>query len=222
MQISVKSDIAKLRKDVGVLFRSQIPFASQVAINATAFDVRRATQTALRTHLHKPTKYTTKTGLQVEKATNKKAPIAKVGFAGRGFGQVKGSIPQADYMKRQIQGGSRTPKNKTIMVPLKGRGVMNAAGNIPGSRLNMFLGDKTNFFVGKPKGAKGPGSGEGIWERRGKDGRGKIKMKIHFNSRTNYSPRFPFQKIAQREVGRVFADNFRTGMRKAIKSLARR
>ena len=222
MQISVKSDIAKLRKDVGVLFRSQIPFASQVAINATAFDVRRATQTALKSRLHKPTKYTTNTGLQVEKAKDKKAPIAKVGFAGRGFGQVKGSIPQADYMARQIQGGSRHPNASTILVPMKGRAATNAAGNIPKSKLNRFLGDTNKFFVGKPKGAKGPGSGEGIWERRGRDGRGKIKMKIHFNSRTDYSPRFPFQKIAQREVGRVFADNFRTGMRKAIKSLARR
>ena len=221
MQISVKSDIAKLRKDVGVLFRSQIPFASQVAINATAFDVRRATQTALKSRLHKPTKYTTNTGIQVEKAKDKKAPLAKVGFAGKGFGRVKGSIPQADYLARQIKGGSRHPKASTILVPMKGRAAMNAAGNIPRSKLNRFLGDTNRFFVGKPKGAKGPGSGEGIWERSGTKRNPKIKMKIHFNPRTEYQARFPFHKIAQKEVAKVFQNNFRNGIKKAIKSLAR-
>ena len=44
---------------------------------------------------------------------------------------------------------------------MKGRAATNAAGNIPKSKLNRFLGDTNKFFVGKPKGAKGPGSGEG-------------------------------------------------------------
>ena len=58
MQISVKSDIDRLAKDIGILFRNQIPFVSQVAINATAFDVQRDTKKALRSTLHKPTAYT--------------------------------------------------------------------------------------------------------------------------------------------------------------------
>ena len=220
MQISVKSDIVKLRKDVGVLFRSQIPFASQVAINATAFDVRRATQTALKSRLHKPTAYTLR-GVQVEKAKSKKAPVAKVGFRSETFGKGKGAIPQADYMKRQIKGGTRTPSKKTILVPLKGRGATNAAGNITKSKLNKFLGDDSKYFVGKPRGAKGPGNGEGIWERTGRDGRGKIKMKISFNPKTDYAGIFPFKRIASLTIKRNFKRNFQNSMRQAIKSLAR-
>ena len=221
MQISVKSDIDRLAKDIGILFRNQIPFVSQVAINATAFDVQRDTKKALRSTLHKPTAYTLR-GVQVEKAKNKKAPVAKVGCRSNTFGKGQGKMKQAEYMERQIKGGARTPQKRTIIVPLRGRGATNAAGNIPESKLNRFLGDKNKFFVGKPRGAKGPGTGEGIWERRGKEGRGKIKMKISFNDVTRYSPRFPFKRIANVSVRKNFSRNFKNGFAKAIRSLAKR
>jgi hypothetical protein len=226
MQISVKSDIAKLRKDVGVLFRSQIPFASQVAINATAFDVRRATQTALKSRLHKPTQYTFKSGLQVEKATSKKNPIAKVGFRSETFGKGSGSIPQADYMKRLIEGGTRLPRGKSIPVPVPKNMKPNKSGNIPRGKINRLLGDKDRYFSGVPNGGKGDA---GIWERmprnskraKSKNKGGKIRMVISYESKTQYQSIFPFKKIASTIVKRKFKRNFEDGMRFAIKRLAR-
>ena len=221
MPVSVKSDIKKLTKALSTIQRKQIPFATSKALNATAFDARKSVQTALDVQLDKPTPYT-KRGVQVEKAKNKKAPVAKVGFRSNTFGKGQGKMKQAEYMERQIKGGARTPQKRTIIVPLRGRGATNAAGNIPESKLNRFLGDKNKFFVGKPRGAKGPGTGEGIWERRGKEGRGKIKMKISFNDVTRYSPRFPFKRIANVSVRKNFSRNFKNGFAKAIRSLAKR
>ena len=180
MQVSVKSDIKKLTNTLSTIQRKQIPFATSKALNATAFDARKSVQTALDLQLDKPTPYT-KRGVQVEKST-KKNLVAQVGFRSRKFGKGQGSITQAEYMQRQIAGGTRLPKGQAIPVPVPKNMKPNKFGNIPRGKIDRLLADKDKYFSGVPKGRN---SGAGIWQRmpanskRKKQG-GKIRMVIAY------------------------------------------
>ena len=218
MQISVKSDIKKLSKGLSTIQRKQIPFATSKALNATAFDAQKSVKTALDLQLDKPTAYT-KRGVQVEKST-KKNLVAKVGFRSRKFGKGQGAIPQADYMARQIKGGTRVPRGVAIPVPVPSNMKPNKFGNIPRGKIDRLLADKDKYFSGVPKGTK---DGAGIWQRmpanskRKKKG-GKIRMVIAYEPKAVYQPRFRFKSVVEKSVKQNFSKRFQSAMRQALKS----
>ena len=216
MQISVKSDVKQLTKSLTRIQRKQIPFATSKALNNVAFDVRKALQDGLETHLDRPTPYT-KRGVQVEKSTKKKL-IAEVGFRSKTFGKGQGSVTQAEYMERQIKGGLRMPKGSAIPVPIVKNLKLNKYGALTRNKVNNALGNKNKFFSGKPKGAKGKGTGEGIWERYGGKRNPKIKMIISWNKTTDYQARFPFKNIVTQSVRKNFRKRFDNAIREALKT----
>ena len=105
LQISVQADLKRLQKNMSRVAKTQLPFSTKGALDATAFDAQRAVKQALQQALHNPTSYTIK-GVQVQKSS-KQSLIATVGFAGKGFGRSSGSISQASYIHFLIEGGSR-------------------------------------------------------------------------------------------------------------------
>jgi hypothetical protein len=218
MQVSVKSDIKKLTKALSTIQRKQIPFATSKALNATAFDARKSVQTALDLQLDKPTAYT-KRGVQVEKST-KKNLVAQVGFRSRKFGKGQGSITQAEYMQRQIAGGTRLPKGQAIPVPVPKNMKPNKFGNIPRGKIDRLLADKDKYFSGVPKGRN---SGAGIWQRmpanskRKKQG-GKIRMVIAYEPKAQYQPRFRFKSVVEKSVKQNFGMRFNSAMKQALAS----
>ena len=216
MQIDIRADVKELTKSLNRIQRKQIPFATSKALNNVAFDVRKSLQDGLDVHLDRPTSYT-KRGVQVEKST-KKNLVAKVGFRSRTFGRGKGAIHQAEYMARQIKGGLRTPKGNAIPVPIVKNLNLNRYGSIRRNKINQALGNQEKFFSGKPKNAKGMGTGEGIWERYGGKRKPKIKMLISWNNKTNYQARFPFKNIAIRSVRNNFRKRFDAALQQAFKT----
>ena len=214
MQISVKADVKDLTRKLNRAKR-QIPFAIKRGLDATAFDLQRNLTDTLPKYVHNPVAYT-KAGIQVEKA-KKDDLTAKVGFASRSFGRAIGSITQAEYMKRLIEGGIRLPKNKVIPVPYPANQKPNKAGNIPRGRINKMLGDKEKFFSGEPKGAKKEG-GAGIWKRQGKGKKQKIKMMIAYEEQTEYQKSYPFQSLALNFVRKHFRKNLDDAIGYALKT----
>jgi hypothetical protein len=216
MQIDIRSDIKELTKSLNRIQRKQIPFATSKALNATAFDVRKTLQDGLDIHLDRVTSYT-KRGVQVEKST-KKNLVAKVGFRSRTFGKGQGKITQAEYMKRQIKGGTRFPKGQAIPVPVPKNMRTNKFGNIPRGKIDRLLGDKDRYFSGTPKGTQ---DAPGIWQRmpanskRKKQG-GKIRMVIAWEPKADYSPRFPFRQIVSKSVRINFRKRFDYALRQAL------
>ena len=214
MQISVKADVKDLTRKLNRAKR-QIPFAIKRGLDATAFDLQRNLKDTLPKYVHNPVAYT-KAGIQVEKA-QKNDLTAKVGFASKTFGRAIGSIPQAEYMKRLIQGGTRQPKNKMIPVPYPKNQKPNKAGNIPRGRINKLLGDKEKFFSGEPLGAK-KGGGAGIWKRTGKGKNAKIKMMIAYEQQTEYQKSYPFKSLALNFIRKHFRKNLDDAISHALKT----
>ena len=221
MQIDIRSDIKELTRSLNRIQRKQIPFATSKALNATAFDVRKTLQDALDIHLDNPTAYT-KRGVQVEKST-KRNLVAKVGFRSRKFGKGQGKITQAEYMKRQIKGGTRFPQGQAIPVPVPSNMRPNKFGNIPRGKIDRLLADKDKYFSGVPKGRN---SGAGIWQRmpanskRKKQG-GKIRMVIAYEPKAQYQPRFRFKSVVEKSVKQNFGMRFNSAMKQALASARR-
>ena len=221
MQIDIRSDIKELTRSLNRIQRKQIPFATSKALNATAFDVRKTLQDALDIHLDNPTSYT-KRGVQVEKST-KRNLVAKVGFRSRKFGKGQGKITQAEYMKRQIKGGTRFPQGQAIPVPVPSNMRPNKFGNIQRGKIDRLLADKDKYFSGTPKGGKG---GAGIWQRmpanskraKSRNKGGRIRMVIAWEPKAQYSGRFPFRQIVARTVRKNFRLRFDTSIRQALAS----
>lgn len=224
MQIDIRSDIKELTRSLNRIQRKQIPFATSKALNATAFDVRKTLQDALDIHLDNPTAYT-KRGVQVEKST-KRNLVAKVGFRSRKFGRGQGKVTQAEYMKRQIKGGTRLPQGQAIPVPVPKNMRPNKFGNIPRGKIDRLLADKDKYFSGTPKGAKG---GAGIWQRmpanskraKSKNKGGRVRMVIAWEPKAQYSPRFPFRQIVTKTVRTNFRLRFDTSIKKALATARR-
>ena len=225
MQVSVVSDLAKLKKGMTRQQREQLPFAVSNTLNAIAFEGRKHVQSQLKAKLDQPTPYTLR-GVQVEKAHKKKALVAKIGFAGQGFGKMQGENLPANYMKYQIAGGIRHPRKRTIMVPTKHQKT-NKFGNLARTKYQSLIADKARYFAGVPtegsKGGRKPRLGpeaSGVWKRLGPKGkrRKNIQMMIAFEPQAHYKPRFPFPAIVARHVKRTFQNEFGKAFQKAMKS----
>jgi hypothetical protein len=225
MQVSVVSDLAKLKKGMSRQQREQLPFALSLALNSIAFEGRKQVQAQLKAKLDRPTPYTLR-GVQVEKSHKKKALVAKLGFVGKGFRQMKGEIMPAEYMAFQIAGGIRHPRKRTIMVPTKHLKT-NTFGNIAKTKYRSLIADKARYFAGVPtegsKGGRKPRLGpeaSGVWKRLGPGGnrRKNIQMMIAFEPQALYKPRFPFPEIVAKQVKRTFQREFGKAFQKAMKS----
>ena len=111
---------------------------------------------------------------------------------------------QAEYLRYQIEGGTRTPKGTAIAVPTSNV-KLNRYGNLAGGqgRIKRLLAKK-NTFQGTINGVAG------VWQRpkRGKRSRGGsgtigqsgLKCWSLTKAPRSISPRFDFYGIAQRSV----------------------
>ena len=206
MHMSVKAETKQLTKYL-LLKRKQIPFATSVALNQTAFDVRTSLQRLLPRFIDKPTKATVKS-VQVQKST-KRNLVATVGFVGKGFRTTKWNTSPADIMDKHITGGTRMPTKRAIAVPVSLK--KNQYGNIPRNKITKLLADKTKYFSGVPKGR----SNSGIYERQKKG----LKMLVAWEPRANYQGgRLPFSRIVTKAVNKRYKKRFDTALKNALRT----
>jgi hypothetical protein len=208
MEINVKADIKQAMKRLNRIQRRQVPYATKVALDATAFDARKATQAQLPRKLKAPTPWTIR-GVRVEKAKKTK-PVAAVFF----------NPDRAKYMKYQISGGTRTNSSGPVLVPKTIR--LNKYGNIPRGKIRKLL-QQPDTFIGTIRGVSGVWqrghiSKSGKFSRRTKSRGSNVRLLARFEDQAVYKSRFPFRKIVGGVVRSKFSRNFNQALRRALKT----
>ena len=215
MQISVKSDVDKALKGMSRLHKKQMPFAAALGLSMTAKKVAKVEQRMMVRKLDRPTPFTIK-GVRWQGASKNDFKT------GRLHSRVYLMPTQAEYLRYQIEGGTRTPKGMVIAVPTSNV-KLNRYGNLAGGqgRIKRLLAKK-NTFQGTIGGVAG------VWQRpkRGKRSRGGsgtigqsgLKLLVVYESSTQYRPRFDFYRIAQRSVRTNIAKEMDKAIGRALRS----
>ena len=243
MQISVKSDVKELTKSLNRIQRKQIPFATVMAVNETARNVRKAEYLAMRQVFTSPTSYTVPPNIDKPKKrgsifvqnANKKDLIARVWIKDLSAGK---GTPAINYLAPQIFGGSRKPKASEKSLRRKGliggnkfitpsNVNRNMYGNVTKGTMTKIISG-LGALPGTAKGTKsrqkksyfvmrlgGRGSETGIWERTSKK---RINKLFNVTSAPSYRPRLPWFMVAGRTINRVFKPNFALAFKEAMKS----
>ena len=217
VEFNIESDIKKFTKDFKGLQKKKIPQATANALNKTAKGVTKA--------LSKKTTTTFKDGAVA--FTQKGFEVPKWGKAKPNdlSAVVKVKRLQNDYLKYQIEGGTRTPKGRAILGANQNtvRTNLTKQGNLKRSTIQKLINDNEKYFKGTPKGSNGS---EGIWERYGKtkakpSGQ-RIRQIARYLKSGQYRPKFPFYQTGEQVFfGRNRGAFFRTFQKEMTKILAK-
>jgi hypothetical protein len=197
--ISVQSDTWKFRETLNDFQRTQLPFASVLAVNTTA----RLAQSALTRDL--PSIFSVKRGI---------TPFTRhaIGMTGARKSSPAASVfvkrKQAGYLGIEETGGEvdREPGHP-ILTPVDAK--LNVYGNIPKGVLARWRSDPRRYFIGEIRGVYG------AWERIGGARRG-LKLLVAFRERAAYRPRFGFQNRIAASVRASFLPALLAGMARAM------
>ena len=199
----------------------QLPFAMARALTATAWDIQRHITEELPNYLDRPTPFTRK-AFGVQRA-NKRELRARVFVKDR----------QSRYLKYQVEGGTRTPKGRAIVVPYTRGGAikLNKYGNLPRGRVAKLIA-QNKTFSGTVKGTPGvwrrtgtksrPTKGRRYTPRaapQGTAGQGRyLQLLIGYESFASYQPRLPMLALAREEYRRVWSRNVAQSLALAVKT----
>jgi len=142
MRLSIKHNIDEVTRGMSSIQKKQIPFATMLALNDTAFDLQRVYKAQTKQKFDQPTQFT-QTGFAVQKA--KKTDLTAVVYV---------TEKREDYMKLQVDGGVRHPKNKAIIIPNRSNSDELAkyrSGNLTKGAVNKLKKQKDKYFFGVPK-----------------------------------------------------------------------
>ena len=190
VSLNIESDLKKFTKDFQGLAKKKIPLATARALNKTA--------KGLVKNLGNRTDKTFKGGAVAftKRAFEHQFPAKPKDLATI----VKVRTLQNEYMKFQIEGGTRTPKGRAILGANQNAASTNLTkqGNLKRSTIQKLINDNDKYFKGKPKGGQGS---EGIWERFGRSktypsGR-RIRQIARYLKNGQYRPRFPFYETGR-------------------------
>jgi hypothetical protein len=212
MRIDIRDNIREVTKGLSSIQKKQIPFATMLALNDTAFALHKTYKKQTLQKFDSPTTFTQK-GFRVDKA--KKTNLVAVVYVDK---------TREDYMKLQVDGGIRTPKNSAIVIANSNNSTSIArypSGNIKKGAYNKLKRNTDKYFFGKPKGDQGS---EGIWERYGRESSGtsagqKIRQVAKLTKMGRYKALYPFESIGNgvafsRKNG--FDSNFAKRLRRAL------
>ena len=195
MNISIKSELKDLAKDLTSLQKKQIPFAASQALNDTAFQARKALRAQAVKKLDRPTRFTVN-GFRVGKSTKRNL-----------VSEVYINAEVAKYLKYQIIGGTRKASGKGTGVPFNAK--LNKFGNIPARAKGLIK--KKNQFIATIRGVTG------VFERYGKGGKA-VKLIVAFEAQVKYNPIFPYFRIVEGVVENNFKKHMNIRLARAIQS----
>ena len=212
MKLNVKHNIKEVTRGLSSLQKKQIPFATMLALNDTAFALHNTYKKQTVQKFDNATPFTQK-GFRVKKA--KKTDLKAVVFVAKN---------REDYMKLQVDGGTRVPKSQAIVIANDRNATeiqRYPSGNIKKGAYTKLKKDKDKYFFGIPKGNQGS---EGIWERYGRQASGtasglRIRQVAKLTKFGKYKALFPFESIGNgvafsRKNG--FDTNFAKRLRRAL------
>lgn len=191
--VSVQADVKGATRWLNSVQRRQIPFATSKALNDTAFEARKNLQKGIARDLDRPTPFTQK-GFRVHRA--KKSRLEAI---------VEIEQKRWEYLKFQVEGGTRRPKSRVIII---GQGRRNQYGNTPGFRRlrSRLLAQKTTF-EGTINGTAG------IW-RRHRNGR--LELLARYVNQASYQRRFRFRERVEKTVRARFPTHFARSLQRAL------
>lgn len=197
----------------------QVAYAASVALNATGKKVADAMPDEIAKAIDRPTPFTRK-GVRVLKYANKAKLEATVGFL----------QAQAEYMKWQVEGGTRNPGPAGLRIPAAIN--VDAFGNIPKGVIGKLIAvarkerglakatarrvkisNKVDLFYGDPTDQKGKPWPRGIY----KSVNGQLIPLVIFPVKVaRYRPRLDFPRIAAAVVAREWPQQFDNALRAAL------
>lgn len=201
MKLSIKTNAKTFEQSLNRKANKQIPYAGMVALNNVAFKIRAAEQEAMDKHLANPTPFTRR-GVRVKKAS-KKHLVARVFIA----------PIQAGYLKYEVDGGTRTPKKRALVIPAMQK--VNKYGNMPKGTIKRLL-KNPKVFSGVPRG-KG-NRPAGIYKRMGSKRNRKLRLMIRYHQKATYRKQLPFYETAARTAQLHFQREYAKAMDRALRT----
>jgi hypothetical protein len=180
-----------MARDVDARFKSQIPFASALALTRTTQDVQREETATLPRVFDRPTPFTMN-AIAIKAAT--KAILTATVYI---------RPIQAKYLALEIEGGVAMPKKTAIPVPVDIP--LNQYGGMPRAIIKQLL-RRADTFSGKVHGRPG------IFQRKGRE----VIMLIGWEPSVRFEPKFDFFGIAQRVIRARLMLNFRAAIAQAV------
>ena len=200
-------------KGLARINKEQIPFAAALGLTNTAKRLAEVEKRMIVKQLDRPTRFTLQ-GIRWQKANKADYKV------GRLHSRVFIMDKQAEYLKLNIEGGTRRPNRSVIPVPTRNT-KLDKHGNIPGKadKISKLLGRK-NTFQATINGVSG------IWQRpaRGRRKRGGsgtigksgLKLLVAYETTTQYQPRFDFYGIAKRVVPKIIGKEMDKAIKRAL------
>ena len=198
MQINVAADIRKATATLTALERKQIPYATMLALNDVAFQVRKAETDAIPSVLRNPRPFTRKS-VQVDKA-NKSSLTARV--------FIRPEV--AKYLAPYEFGGRHVLPSRALLNPKNIR--LDQYGQL-GRTAIARLAAKPNVFKGQVHGVRG------FWQRLKGD---RLKLLIRFGDAVEVRKRLEFASRGEAIVRKTFPAAFRNALAKAIGSAGKK
>ena len=220
----VTMDTRRMHKFLDEHSKTQIPYATAMAINKMRLQGKRGTERDMDRTYEGGAERFSKQGVRYRKAT-KQLPY--------GFLYINENRP---YILKTIDGGPVKPKKKVLIKPMNIS--TNKQGNIANKAvMKRYSSDK--FFAGKPYRGTAPNSARkgvktsandplvGLWQRKGRKGkrggiaRQELEMVVKFGNTRQQRPFFDARRMAktrfQRNWRKVFAQELVQAKLKAIK-----
>jgi len=203
MRFIVQNDLDRLSRRLTNIQREQVPFAASMAINDVAADVANAVTKQMDRYLDNPTPFTQKAyqsrfgTFKGQRATKRKL------YADIIPGQI-----QAEYLKFQVEGGIRTPKQTAIFVPTR-VAPKNKFGNVTRGNRKRFIAGQGQYFSAGEREDKTPG----VYKRERK---GAITPMAFYVQQAEYKAIFPIDKIAGGVVKNRFGLRFDQALKRAL------
>lgn len=235
IKIGVEGE-ALLRRKLSDIEKRQLPFATAVALNRTAQNVKDAEITAMKAAFDRPTRFTLNSlFIKPAKKNRLQAVVWVKDYASK-------AAPPTRWLLPEVMGGNRSAKRSETLLSARsilpsgkalmpGKGVrLDAHGNISRGMMQKILsglgaqgdklanstdsrrseGNRKRFFV------LGKGSGAiGIAERKGKRS---IAMVLAFGKSPSYGSRLDFYGVASRTITRRLPQHLRAAMGEAVLS----
>lgn len=234
--IDVRDSLNRLERQLTALGREQLPFATSVALNRTAFAVVKAEQKQMQADFASPTPFTLRS-LQYVKATktNLTAIVQpRSASADRVLSeQVAGTPARAPKnYERAMRSAGVLPEGK-VVVPGSGAkidrygnldrteltailamlGVLSAQAKLTRTQRRAVANEAATYFLSTKTGRTAH-LAAGIWRKTGR----RISPILLFVSRATYRARYRWLEAAETEVARTFPMEFDAALQKAMES----
>ena len=200
MRINVSADLRELSRKLSYAQREQVPFAASMALNNVGQDVANAITAQMENKLDNPTPFTMRAYrfIQRQNRANKRNLTVI----------VEPAEIQKSYLKFQIEGGTRLPKQTAIFVP-SDKAPKNQYGNVPRARRKAMIEGKGKYFTAGKREGKTPG----IYYRPTK---GVVEPMGFYVDSARYKPILPVQRIAKGVVSSKFDRRFQEALKRAM------